>query len=253
MIPLRGSAWLDYIYPPYCEICDLDLSTHREGAGRWLCHSCTDELPAVPTTCCKTCGMPYDGQITDEFRCGNCAHMKLHFHFAYSPFHAEGEIRHLVHRFKYQKELYLRGLLANLLADAFRRDPRLKALSPAEWVLVPVPLHLFRQWQRGFNQAWELSKELSKITGLPAIHALKRSRYTRAQAKLGRTERLQNLKNSFRLKKWPWQRTRPDLIGKNVLLVDDVLTTGSTANECARALRKQANVQKVVVISLARG
>lgn len=248
-----GLAWLDFLYPPVCEICICGLDGKREGVERWVCVSCHDELPALPATCCKVCGTPFEGEISDEFRCGNCADLVLHFDFATAAFHAEGEIRHLVHRFKYQKELYLRGLMSGLMADVFRRDARLKGLSREEWVLVPVPLHRLRLWQRGFNQSWELCLGLSQITQVPALNALQRVRYTRAQAKLGRSARMQNLKGSFRLRHRLLGDIKGSLEGKKVLLVDDVLTTGSTANECAKVLRREAGVQKVVVISLARG
>ena len=249
-----AAGTLDLIFPPCCEVCDVGLQEGREGALRWLCLDCLDAMPALEAPYCKVCGMPYEGEISDDFRCGNCADVKLHFDFAVSAFHAEGAVRHLVHRFKYQKELYLRGLLGNLLGDTLRRDARLKGLDPAQWLLVPVPLHRYRQWQRGFNQSWELCRELSRISGIPAVNGLRRTRNTSPQARLNRNARLANLKGSFRVgrRTWKWWQS-VDFEGKNILLVDDVLTTGSTTSECAKVLRAEAGVQKVVVISLARG
>lgn len=240
---------MDLVFPPYCEACDKILPAEREGASRWLCSMCLDKLPYLAPPYCKVCGLPFDGQISDEFRCGSCRELKLHFEFAVAPFHGTGTVRQLVHRFKYQRELHLRGLLGRLTAQAFR-DRRLKDLSATDWVLVPVPLHALRKWYRGFNQSWELCREVSRISGIPAVNGLRRVRYTRSQAKLTRRDRLGNLSGSFALGRV--ERWRGALKGKKVLLVDDVLTTGATTSECAKVLRREGGVEKVVVISLAR-
>lgn len=240
---------MDLVFPPHCEVCDQSLHGVREGAERWLCWTCWDSLPVLAPPYCKVCGEAFDGQITDEFQCGNCRERTFHFEFAVAAFQAQGALRHLVHRFKYQRELHLRGLLGRLASQVFR-DARLRDLNAAEWVLVPVPLHALRQWYRGFNQSWELCRELSRISGIKTVNGLKRVKFTKAQAKLTRRARLENLGSSFALRQM--ERWRGVLKGKKVLLVDDVLTTGSTTNECAKVLRREGEVEKVVVISLAR-
>ncbi len=245
-----GVALLDLIYPPSCEICKEPLPGGREGSERWLCADCLAKLPKIEPPFCERCGEPYDGAISGPFRCGNCADLKLHFDFAIAPYRADGEVRELIHRFKYEEQLHLRGLLASLLAGVFE-DPRFNGVAAQEFVLVPVPLHATRKRERGYNQSWELCRSLAKITGLACKDALQRSRATKAQASLTRNMRVENLRGAFQVR--PRLAQNGTLKAKRVILVDDVLTTGSTASECARTLLRQAGVQNVVVITAARG
>lgn len=241
-----ASALLDLVYPRRCEMCATVLEADRPDAARWLCDACLTALPRIQAPYCEICGEPYEGAVTDEFRCGNCADLKLHFDFAISAFRADGAVRELVHRFKYNHRLDLRGLLGCLLAQALQ-DERFATAGP--WLIVPVPLHSARERQRQFNQAWELCLQLSRATGWPAQRVLKRPRPTPAQAALTRQQRLENLRKAFMLS----ASDAPSLKGRHVLLVDDVLTTGSTTSECARVLRRDGGAEKVVVITVARG
>jgi competence protein ComFC len=195
------------------------------------------------------CGEPYDGAMTDTFRCANCADERLAFDFAIAGTIADGVVRDLVHRFKYQRELQLRAVLAELLARTLA-DPRIQDWH-REAVLVPVPLHPTRKREREYNQAWELCTELARNHGLQRLDALRRLRATTPQASLSRRERQQNLRKAFEVA--PEVIRKSALAGRTVLLVDDVLTTGTTASECARILKKTAGVEKVVVITVARG
>jgi len=112
-------------------------------------------------------------------------------------------------------------------------------------VIVPVPLHPARRRERGFNQAELLARSLSRLTGLPVMLVLERVRYTTTQTAFDRTERMENLRNAFRLR--PARNVR----GSRVLLVDDVLTTGSTLSECARVL-KESGASSVHAATAAR-
>jgi ComF family protein len=122
---------------------------------------------------------------------------------------------------------------------------------------VPVPLHPEREADREFNQSWELCVRLGQFTGIPAAQVLERILPTVKQANLNRRQRQENLRGAFRLRPprwWHWYLPRPpDLHGRKILLVDDVLTTGSTTSECARVLKKDGGAEKVVVITVARG
>ena len=243
-----ASAFLDLVYPRRCEMCETLLEAGRPGAGRWLCDICLEALPRIVPPFCNVCGEPYEGEVTDSFRCGNCADLKLHFDFAISAYRADGPVRELVPRLKYNHRLDLRGALAALLKEALD-DPRLAGTDG--WRIVPVPLHSARARERQFNQAWELSRQLSKLTGWPAEEALARVRATTAQAALSRHQRIENLRKAFALKK---SVAKTDALrGQKVFLVDDVLTTGSTTSECARVLKRDSGVEKVVVITVARG
>lgn len=244
------TAFLDLIYTRRCETCQTALPPYREKVARWLCDACLQTLPRIEGPCCSRCGEPYDGALGDVFTCGNCADLKLHFDFAVSAYLTDAHVRELVHRFKYQRELHLRGVLSCFLQEALE-TPRLAEIDPADWILVPVPLFHARQREREYNQAWELCLGLSKLTGLTAQNVLTRVRATTPQATLSRHQRIENLKGAFRIRRF-WGQNQ-DVSRKNILLVDDVLTTGSTASECARVLRRHAGVEKVVVITVARG
>jgi ComF family protein len=237
-----GTAFLDIVYPRRCEMCETLLDAGRANAGRWLCDPCLKALPRIEPPFCNVCGEPYEGEMTDAFRCGNCADLKLHFDFAIAPYRAEGSVRELVHRFKYNQRLDLRGVLGCLLAHALQ-DSRFAGNS--DWLIVPVPLHPARERERQYNQAWELCQQLTKITGWPAERVLSRVRATPQQAALTRHQRIENLRNAFSVKQLSKLR--------KVLLVDDVLTTGSTTSECARVLKRNGGAEKVVVITVARG
>lgn len=241
------SALVDLIYPRQCCVCHLPLA---EG---WFCQGCADALPLIAAPYCKVCGEVYaDGAFTREFRCANCSGRKLEFEFAVAACHAKDSARELIHQFKYERRLHLRGALATLMLRALE-DPRLAQENLAEWLLVPVPLHHSREEEREFNQSWELCLRLSSLTGIPAAKALIRTRATDSQARLRRHERLKNLRGVFAMQPPRFWQPNIDLRGRRILLVDDVFTTGATTNECARVLRREGGVEKVVVITTTRG
>ncbi len=252
-----GRFWqtaLDMVYPRVCRSCEtaLPAPAPRQGAEAWLCGTCLDELIEVKAPYCSVCGEPYDGAMTNAFRCKNCEGRRVAYDFAVSGYKAEGPLREMILRYKYRRDLSLRAGLADLLRTALN-DPRLAAEDLTQWLLVPVPLHFTRQIWRGFNQSWELCRMLSSQTGIPAAQVLARPARTAPQARLFRKKRLKNLKRAFALRRRrPWGPAM-DLKGRRILLVDDVLTTGATAHECAKVLKQQAGVEKVVVITAARG
>jgi ComF family protein len=225
------------------------LESGRTGAQRWLCDACHRGMARIEAPFCGVCGEQYPGQMTEAFRCGNCADLKLHFEFAIAGYQADGAVRELVHRFKYQRALHLRGLLGAML-EMVLEDSRL-ASRGTPWMLVPVPLFHARLREREYNQAMELGRVLARATGWPLLDAMSRLRPTTPQASLSRHQRIENLHGAFAVKRGVVRRGL--LAGRQVLLVDDVLTTGSTTSECARILRREAGVEKVVVITVARG
>jgi ComF family protein len=246
---LLQPAWLalvDLIYPRLCCVCQVPV---EDG---WFCQVCDDALPRVEAPYCSVCGEVYDGALPQEFRCTNCSGRRLEFEFAVAACHAEEGMRELIHQFKYERRLQLRGALATLMLRVFE-EPRLARENLGDWLLVPVPLHRSREVEREFNQSWELCRRLSRLTGIPAAKALMRTRETDQQAGLSRAERLKNLRGAFAMqKRRPW-RPQIELQGRRILLVDDVFTTGATTNECARVLRREGGAEKVVVITTTRG
>ena len=160
------------------------------------------------------------------------------FDAAYSYGAYDGVLRELIHIYKYGKVETMARPLGDLLRLALPRDEKWDAV-------VPVPLHWRRRWQRGFNQAELLALDVARASGAPLVRALRRVKATPAQAGLSRTARRRNMAAAFR----PHRAVQVE--GRRVLLIDDVLTTGSTVAACARAL-KQAGAARVVVLTVAR-
>lgn len=158
----------------------------------------------------------------------------------------------LVHRLKYGKEIHLAAELGRLASEKFS-DRRLALGREEKWPLVPVPLHRSRQRERQFNQAEEISRAIAEWTGLPVIRLLKRVRRTVTQTRLSRNQRMENLKGAFAIRtRWNMENPVASLEAPGVILVDDVFTTGSTVDACAKVLRK-AGVERVAVLTVLRG
>src|SRR5215470_258787 len=172
---------------------------------------------------------PLRGSIDIAFTCANCAHRTIYFDAAVAAYRGRGIVRDVIHEFKYNRQIHLRHLVARWLRAALD-DERLRDRQFD--VIVPVPLHPARHRERGFNQASLLAELLSAHTSIPCKPLLKRIRYTTTQTALDRSERMENLHNAFRL------RQNVDVRGLRMLLIDDVLTTGSTLSECARVLKR---------------
>jgi competence protein ComFC len=228
MIALHKSelfqAAVALLYPATCAICRKQVK-----AGEYLCVGCDAKIVRIVPPFCETCSEPFAGSINDSFTCANCAHRTIHFVAAVAAYRGRGIARDVIHEFKYNRQIHLRHLLARWLFAALD-DERLSG-HRFDYI-VPVPLHPARQRERGFNQASLLAELLSKHASIPCRPLLKRIRYTTTQTALDRSERMENLHNAFRLRK------NADVRGLRVLLIDDVLTTGSTLNECARVLKR---------------
>jgi len=238
---IRTSRLLDFIYPANCHICK-DPLTH----GRHLCESCSESLHYIESPYCSRCGECYDGDISTDFICPNCHDLKLDFAFARAALRSKDESRTLLHDFKYRRKIHLTNELGRLL-KAGLDDPRFEPYL-ADGILVPVPLHHKRLRKRKFNQSEELASSLAKLTNLVVSNALKRKRNTATQTRYSRNERLKNLRGAFELR----TRYRKVIQGKKIILVDDVFTTGSTANECTREMLKNG-AQSVAILTLLRG
>ena len=202
---------------------------------------------AIAEPFCKICGEPFEGVAGSAFRCGNCAYRKFHFEFAIAGYRSIGPARDLIHAFKYGRRFALRQQLGELLLRGFE-DPRIAGRSAG--MLVPVPLHHRKRRERGFNQAEEIARVAAKELGLPVVNCLRRLRYTDTQAHMHRNQRLHNMRGAVGLARS--ERSRSRLEGATVYLIDDVLTTGATAQECARALKKEGMAGEVIVVTVCR-
>jgi len=193
---------------------------------------------------CASCRTPFLNAFPLDFdgRCALCRAGLRGFDAAYCFGAYEGPLRELVHLFKYGKVRSLARPLGNLLAAALPLDESFDAIAP-------VPLHWRRQWQRGFNQSELLARNIAGRTGIPVVLALRRLRSTSAQAGLNNAGRRQNVAGAFACRLGArWARR---IQAKRILLVDDVMTTGSTAAACALAL-KRAGAARVALLTVAR-
>ena len=217
------SALGSLFYPPTCVVCADNVAR-----SEYLCPDCQRRAPRIAAPFCAKCSEPFRGAITQTFHCANCEHRELHFECAVAAYRSRGLVRRLVHDFKYGRQPHLRHPLAAWLRETLS-DPRLQGRHFD--LIVPVPLHPARERERGFNQAALLAELLGDSMKVPARPLLERTRNTTTQTAYDRAERIENLAGAFRLRK------NRDVRDLRVLLIDDVLTTGSTLCECARVLR----------------
>jgi ComF family protein len=210
---LKGAA-LDLFFPQKC------LGCGRE--GELLCYSCQSKIPRISMPLCPRCGKP---QINDIV-CPSCVSHKTDLDGIRAPFKFEGVIREAIHQLKYKN---LRSIATTIAAYLY--DYSTSASIPAE-VLVPVPLHIKRLKERGYNQSELIAKELGSRLNLPVeCNSLIRNKYILPQAKTQSIEeRRKNVIQSFTCQSCALQ-------GKKVLLIDDVYTSGATLEACASAIK----------------
>jgi competence protein ComFC len=233
--PLHALSSL--FYPATCVVCSGDVERLE-----YLCETCRSRAPRITSPFCAKCSEPFSGAITQTFSCANCEHRTLHFDSAVAAYRSRGLVRKLVHEFKYGHQRHLRHPLAEWLGETMS-DPRLRGRRFD--LIVPVPLHPARERERGFNQATLLAELLARHVAVPLRAVLERIRYTTTQTAYDRAERMENLHEAFRLRK------NMNVRELHVLLIDDVLTTGSTLSECARVL-KEAGAISVHAATAAR-
>lgn len=232
------STFLDVLFPPLCHICRAFIP---DAGPLHVCPACRERMPTVTHPLCPVCGIPFLG-VGDDHVCGACRLSKPDFAAARAALIYEGECRELVHAYKYRYKTHLRRPLALLTAAPLRDF--VAACAPE--LMVPVPLHLRRLRERGFNQAVLLGEILAREWGIPlARGAMRRIRWTEPQITLTAAQRRDNVKGAFDV------RDAGAVKGRRVLLVDDVYTTGSTVRECAHVL-KAAGAGEVAVVTVAR-
>ncbi len=234
------------LFPNYCDLCQRLLSD-AANTSPGLCLQCRGEL-ARNHFPCKICAAPETGGSNRI--CGRCqlelgdGHSFLDQTFA--PYLYENGIAELIQRFKYNRKLYLAGTFSRLLLESIYAAGIEEELASA--TLMPVPLHTSRLRSRGYNQTLEIAKVLQKSQALrltPGLlpNAIERTRATRTQTGLSFARRAANVKNAF--------VTATTFSGTHIVLLDDVMTTGSTIKEIAKVL-KQSGAAKVSALVVAR-
>jgi ComF family protein len=234
------NALVDIVYPKKCLACKekLRIPSQKEP----ICAKCLAKIKRNIPPFCSSCGRHLEKSNFVKNICPRCLKAKLHFDRAFSPFVYEGVIKELIHEFKYKSKNYLGSYLSAMMVE-FIKEYNL----PIEYIdfIIPIPLHKTKLREREFNQAQVLAEFIAKDFNKGIlVDAFRRHRYTKTQTGLETTERLKNVKDSFSV-------TKPQILkGKNLLIIDDVLTTGATSSEAAGAL-KEAGANIVFVLTLA--
>ena len=220
------------IYPPACVLCNLPTEYYD------LCTGCTDDL-AQNKHPCSTCALPLQNPF--DRVCARCLKQPPQFDHCHAAYLYDYPLDRLIQRFKFQGDLRCGRVLAELVLDSLQHaDEPVRAQA-----LIPVPLFRKRLVERGFNQSLELARDLGSGLGLPVLkNHLVRIRNTRAQSDLGADKRTSNVRGAFKA-------TNVTDLPENIALIDDVMTTGSTVNECALTL-KNAGVQQIDIWLIAR-
>lgn len=234
------NALVDIVYPKTCLACKRELKGIT-CVDNLVCIECWGKIKRNPPPFCCSCGRHLGKPVTKNI-CPACVRKQLHFDRAFSPCAYEGVIKELIHAFKYQGKDYLGNTLTRLMIE-FIEDYNL----PMDFLdlVIPVPLHKTRLREREFNQAHILSEHIANKFNKKLSHdTLRRMRLTKSQTELEPGARLLNVRGSFSAAK------TEDIKSKNILLVDDVLTTGATCSEAALAL-KGAGAGIVFVLTLA--
>lgn len=232
-------ALLSVVYPLHCKLCGQFIARRQTGP---ICSLCWTEIELLEPPLCSRCGSLLNEIAFSAARlCPECLRRPPPFACARSAAAYRGQLREMVHLFKFQGRLDIGKKLASLLVTLYREAPELEAEA-----VVPVPLHKKRLKARGFNQSEVLARELARRCRLPlANRALARKKNTPPQSELARHARRKNVARAF-VAQSPFP-----LAGKRVLLVDDIYTTGSTVAECSRTLLA-AGARQVAVLTLAR-
>lgn len=224
----------DILLAQSCALCQLPSGSAP------ICAACAAELPALPAERCGRCALPATAGLT---HCSDCTRRTPEFDKAYAVWAYDFPVDTLVRDFKYGHHLYLGSFFASQLAQVLEAEWTVSGHSRPD-LIVPMPLHPNRLRSRGFNQAAEIARHLSRKLDIPcAYDALIRLHDTPPQAGLHRDERWHNLVGAFGCPK--------PLAACRILLVDDVLTTGASLSACAAALR-EAGATRIEVAVVAR-
>ena len=230
---------LHVVLPVECAACGANLT---DDPVPFFCRRCWSSIKPLAGSACPRCGRPFASAVALTYSpahlCRACRLRRPAYTGAWSLYPYEPPLQDAIRLFKYHGKVALADALGDLMLAALRQPPDVD-------LIMPVPLHPSRLREREFNQSLLLADRLNRRLHLPLSHTnLVRLRRTEPQTEFSRAERLKNLRKAFAV-------LRPDEVtDKRVLLVDDVMTTGTTVNECAKALRK-AGAADVYVGTLA--
>lgn len=231
------NQFLNIIFPARCIACgEIAVDVGR------ICGDCWQKIEFVSQQSCERCGVPFEYDVGEGVVCLSCEMNKTSYSRAAFLFKYGDISKNLIHKLKYYDHTYLARYLSSAALRVIKHN-----FQNCD-VVVPVPLHRRRLMRRLYNQSALISKELAKLMEIDFVsNALLKVRHTIPQTFLTKAQREDNVRNSFIV-----NLSKSHLVlNKNVLLVDDVMTTGSTINECSKIL-KRAGCKEVFVFTLAR-
>ncbi|MBU6338876.1 MAG: ComF family protein [Rickettsiales bacterium] len=227
----------EIVFPNQCLYCNCLIG--QEGL---FCNSCWQKLQFITDPKCNICSHAFEFQVGDCLTCAKCLARKPAYDKVITVFRYNQIIKKIIGDFKYRDNISLAKKLTKIIFNKFSEE-----LDEIDFIIA-VPLHKKRLRKRKFNQAIILAKELAKLTDKRLYYdLLQRIKNTTPQASLSRKEREKNLNGAFILK----DKYHELVKGKNILLVDDVMTTGSTLENCAKILKKY-KAKKVIVLTIAK-
>ena len=229
---------INFILPPRCINCGKIVSEDSS-----LCVECFNKIRFISKPYCKICGIPFESteDLTQNV-CGSCLSKKRrYFELERSSFIYDDNSKNILLSLKFLDKTSYAPTVAKFMVqagtDIFKENPDL---------IIPVPLHYMRLIKRKYNQSALLANEISKLTGIKTdLFSLKRHKNTTPQVKFTGKERIKNVHGAFVVKK------SENIKGKSIVLIDDVMTTGSTLKECAIALKK-VGAKKIYALTAAR-
>lgn len=222
----------DLLFPPACQVC-------RQPGEFPLCQGCRANFRLIVPPVCRKCGQPLQGPPGLALTCPICRRRRLQFACARGVAIYQGALREAIHALKFGRCRVLAAPLGRMMGACAAADPLLASAR----LIIPVPMHPRRMRERGFNQAELLAWEVGRILGRPVLaRAIRRRLPTVAQSALQLEKRWENVRDAF--------EASAALPREPVLLVDDVISTGFTASECARQLAR-AGAARVYVLAAA--
>lgn len=222
-------SFIDLLFPHTCVICKARTGKNEHG----VCIPCLTSLPY---------------RNTNDFACNDMtARLVGNTHIkrcaALCNYNPESQIHNLIYAFKYDGRKDIAEMMGRLMGNTFSKKGFFDGID----IIIPLPLHKKREKKRGYNQSYHLALGISKTTGIPVVNAVQRTVNNKSQTTMSQAQRQKNVENIFRLAE------KEACQGKHVLLVDDILTTGSTIMSCASVLSDSASAISILTLSATNG
>jgi ComF family protein len=217
---------LDFFLPRFCPSCKIKLLSSE----KFICSSCLKKIKKID-----------DARLKFEFNKKFYNQRIISGFTSLYLFEKDKELQHLIHALKYNGKFLTGSFLGEVLGKKIKNELQSWNIN----LIIPIPLHQLKKAERGYNQSFYISKGLSKEISIPVVSGIiKRRKYTQSQTTMNFLERQKNIEEAFKLK------NKKEIIGKNILLIDDVITTGATISECGKVLLN-AGAHKVFAASVA--